>query len=481
MPRFITITMVLGLGLATGAPGARAAPALSADTLRGFHGRSVPIERGSISVPVRHASPDAEQLTIGFLRLPTRATSPRAPIVFLMGGPGIPASVMGRVPPYFDLFDRLRDVADVILFDQRGVGMSSPVLDCPPDTTLPPDLLLSREALARWYVGRLARCASAWRARGVRPESYETAESAHDLEALRRALGLGRIQLLAFSYGTHLALAYLRDHGDAVESAVLVGTRGPDHSLKRPAALDRQIDRLAPFVSDRPGGAPPLRESVRGALETLEREPLAIEVRLAPGSMPRTMQLGPAGLAILIQARLSDGRAVTSLPGLLAGVRARDPAAVAPAIEQALSGLTGTATLMGREVDCASGASDTLQQRVAKEAEQALLGDWFDNRVRARDLCEAIGAARLGSRFRSPVRSNVRTLFLTGDLDANTPIANADEVRRGFPNSTHLVVAHGFHELLPVPDVQKAVADFLAGSDVSGRTLAASKPSFPGP
>lgn len=38
---------------------------------------------------------------------------------------------MSRVPPYATLFDQLRDAADVILLDQRGVGLSSPELACP--------------------------------------------------------------------------------------------------------------------------------------------------------------------------------------------------------------------------------------------------------------------------------------------------------------------------------------------------------------
>ena len=39
--------------------------------------------------------------------------------------------VLTRCPPYWLLFDHLRAVADVILLDRRGVGISSLLIDCP--------------------------------------------------------------------------------------------------------------------------------------------------------------------------------------------------------------------------------------------------------------------------------------------------------------------------------------------------------------
>ena len=73
----------------------------------------------------------------------------------------------------------------------------------------------------------------------------------------------------------------------------------------------------------------------------------------------------------------------------------------------------------------------------------------------------------LDEQFRAPLVSDVRTLFLSGSLDWNTPPQQAEEVRWGFSNGTHLVVENAGHEqVLTHPLIQDAMQDFLRGKDV---------------
>ena len=85
------------------------------------------------------------------------------------------------------------------------------------------------------------------------------------------------------------------------------------------------------------------------------------------------------------------------------------------------------------------------------------------------DVDGALGHGKDG--YRDRIYCSVPTLFLSGSFDGNAPPFQAEEVRWGFPSGTHLVVANGWHDLLPVPEVQQVVIDFLAGRDVSGRRL----------
>jgi pimeloyl-ACP methyl ester carboxylesterase len=127
------------------------------------------------------------------------AAHPGNPIVFLMGGPGIPGTVMAPIPPYFTLFERLRALGDVIIVDQRGIGGSEPALDCPFDGTLPIDAFVDIRRLVGAIQQRVAACAAQWRAKAVEPKDFNTLESADDIADLRRALGAEKIDLLAFS------------------------------------------------------------------------------------------------------------------------------------------------------------------------------------------------------------------------------------------------------------------------------------------
>src|SRR5262249_41617817 len=153
---------------------------------------------------------------------------PGNPIVFLMGGPGIPGSVMAPIPPYFTLFDSLRSVADVLIPDQRGLGLSTPVLSCPADSALPPDLFTSRQRFVDALAERVAACARHWREQGADPCAYSTTESADDLDDLRRALGVPNLDLLGFSYGTRLALAAVQRHAGDIGRVALAGVDMPE-------------------------------------------------------------------------------------------------------------------------------------------------------------------------------------------------------------------------------------------------------------
>jgi pimeloyl-ACP methyl ester carboxylesterase len=70
-------------------------------------------------------------------------------------------------------------------------------------------------------------------------------------------------------------------------------------------------------------------------------------------------------------------------------------------------------------------------------------------------------------------------LFISGTLDSNTPPFQAEELRWGMPNATHLIVANAGHEdTLPHPEVQVIIGEFLAGRDVSARRVALPAPKF---
>ena len=169
-----------------------------------FDGREHSAKLGRLWVRENHHAHSARLLQLAFLRLPSRAAQPSSPIVFLAGGPGIPAIGLGQVPVYFSLFERLREVSDVILLDQRGTGKSSPNLQCP-SVAFPSDAFESTEKWLQAYSQVVRAGAEHWRAEGVDLAAYNSNQSADDVDDLRRALGAERLNLLAWSYGTELS------------------------------------------------------------------------------------------------------------------------------------------------------------------------------------------------------------------------------------------------------------------------------------
>jgi pimeloyl-ACP methyl ester carboxylesterase len=131
---------------------------------------------------------------------------------------------------------------------------------------------------------------------------------------------------------------------------------------------------------------------------------------------------------------------------------------------------------MANAVDCSVGWSAERLARARKEMPQSLFSNV--NRQWTRETCQAVGVAEGGPESRPRLWSTLPALFVSGTLDANTPPFQAEEVRWGFPNSTHLIVENGGHETLPSPDVQTVVVDFFRGQDVRGRTVSFERPRF---
>jgi pimeloyl-ACP methyl ester carboxylesterase len=72
-------------------------------------------------------------------------------------------------------------------------------------------------------------------------------------------------------------------------------------------------------------------------------------------------------------------------------------------------------------------------------------------------------------------------LFISGTLDAKTPPFQAEEVRRGFPNSAHLIIDGAVHSnplFVSNPAIKHVIFDFLAGRPVEDRRLAAEPIKF---
>jgi len=184
-------------------------------SLKTYDQQEHPAELGKLWVPENRSKSAGKLIQLGFVRLKSRATSPQPPIVFLAGGPGVPGTGMARVPIYFRLFERLQGIADVILLDQRGTGLSTPNLQCPKtNRPLPADMWETREKAAQALTGLARSCAEHWTTQGVDVTAYNTNASGDDLEDLRRALGVERLSLLGHSHGTSLALATIRRHGE---------------------------------------------------------------------------------------------------------------------------------------------------------------------------------------------------------------------------------------------------------------------------
>lgn len=430
---------------------------------------NVTAQLGRLTVPLVRARPDAGNAEIAFVRLQIGEGKPGAPLVYLPGGPGGSGIGATRSRQSLAGFARLAETGDVILLDQRGAGMSTPRVVCQPPAPLAPHDKFTTSP--ERYTAAARACVDQWRAKGVDVSGFSNTETAADIEELRKALGVPKLRLFGFSYGTHLGLAMLRAFPASVERAIFVGTEGPNHTRKLPSTLDVQLAKLSLLSGF------DMTAALGRVLEKLEREPMLVTIDDRAAKKPVQVAIGPDALRRFLVADLGDGNDFPVFPALLQTIEAGDPSILAWFAEKRYNQITGAIDLMVLGLECSSGATENRQRQIQLEARTSLFRNAMNSFYPA--VCAALPPVDLGDAFRGPLVSNVPVLFVSGTLDSNTPPFQAEELRWGMPNAVHLVVANAGHEdTLPNPDVQAVIGEFLAGRDVSARRVALPAPKF---
>jgi len=437
---------------------------------------TVQAEEWTIQVPENRSNPDSREIPIRFVRFESRAESPGPPIIYLAGGPGGSGTgaAAGR---RWDLFERLRDVSDVIALDQRGTGRSDKMPRCRSSVQIPADSATTRERYVRLHRNALDECLGFWETEGADTRGYTTVESADDIEAVRQALGVDRVHLLGISYGTHLALATLKRHPDAVDRLVLASAEGLDHTVKLPARADAYVERLQAVIdadSVSRSHYPDVHGLIQGVLDEVEANPPFLLVDEDP-EFRHT--LGRFEMERIMGYAFSDPGYTNSILEGFVDAANGDYIWFKNYLDWVVRDNTISFNGMAVAMDLASGISPERRAKVEAQAKTALPGDALNFPMP--HLQDAIPGIDLGDAFREPVTSDRPALFFSGTLDGRTfPEAHA-EIAEGFPNGAIVTVEHAGHNLFfSHPDVVPLIADFLAGTPATERTLTAPRPRF---
>ena len=113
---------------------------------------------GTLVVPYDRSSADSENIALKFVRFPATTDDPGPPLVYLAGGPG-GSGIGAATGRRFELFMKLRELGDVIAWDQRGTGQSEPHVRIQATIDIPLEGAVPRE----WIEEQYARVANeAW-------------------------------------------------------------------------------------------------------------------------------------------------------------------------------------------------------------------------------------------------------------------------------------------------------------------------------
>ncbi|MER6948432.1 alpha/beta hydrolase [Nonomuraea sp. NPDC000554] len=245
----------------------------------------------TLQVPLDYSAPAGETISLAVSRI--RTAKPglrRGVLVIIPGGPGSPglnrpSTLAGRLPQ--DVLDRY----DLVGFDPRGVGQSTPVSCGLDHDDLAPTRLKpwpSADGDITENVNWSRRIAEAC-ARNAGPllRHISTRDEARDLDRIRAALGEQRLSYWGVSYGTYAGAVYATMFPDRTDRVVLDSNDDPDpHRVARTwlsnyaVGVEDRFPDFAAWAAARDGeyglGADPaaVRSTVIGLAARLDRDPL---------------------------------------------------------------------------------------------------------------------------------------------------------------------------------------------------------------
>lgn len=423
LPASAVVSLVLAAALVAGcstatdepstglgpSPGGASGSAPAGDWLRCGDG----IECATIEVPADWADPDGERISLAVARRPATSGTSRGVVLANPGGPG--ASGVDWLARAGDLAG-IGDDFDLVSWDPRGVGASTG-LDCGGEDgsgatdvhrlpTTGPQAAATADAVAAF----VAACATG------SPQLVDhlgTEQGVADMDAVRAAVGAAEVNVVGFSYGTYLGLAYARAYPERVRTLVLDAVVDPADSLEG------------------------LLEAQATAMEEVLSEVLADD----PGLWDRAAaNTDPTTLAFAAIAASYDATSIGRLPDALRSAAAGDDAALAATADRYFDAASFPAYLgtlcadLERPTDAASQAA--MADRLSAVAPR--LGAAVAGEVAA---C-AVWPVANGRRWTPEVPPGVPVLVIAGTGDVATPPALARSVADELAGSV-LVVREG--------------------------------------
>ncbi|MES2986991.1 MAG: alpha/beta hydrolase [Pseudomonadota bacterium] len=403
---------------------------------------------GVVRVFEDRSTAQGRTIDLSIVILPATGPGPHLPPLFTVsGGPG--EATNRNVSFYAEAGMAYRVRRDVVMLDQRGTGRSNALI-CPEIAAEPE----TAEMFSRAYVEGCRR--------HLEPRAdlrmYGTDAAVADMEVVRSALGYQRIDLVAGSYGTTLAMRYISAHPDRVRAAILSGAAPtfampPQHHATAAYRAIRLI--WADCAAD-------------AACHAAFADP-ARDLDLAVAHLAKSGELKPERFTEALRSIMYSAAGSRSLLYLVHRAGAGD---MAPFMEATGGAALGSTFADGLylSITCTESLGLMDYAAAAKAARATPFGDY---RLRRQlEACKNWPVAQLPADHLTPVKAPAAILFVSGYLDPVTPPEWAAEAAKGFPNARQLVLRYSGHNVRGLSNLDTCydglMIRFLDNADAAG-------------
>ncbi|MFJ3792861.1 alpha/beta fold hydrolase [Kitasatospora sp. NPDC090091] len=386
------------------------------------------------------------------------------------GGPG--GDAFGSIP--FLIASGVNRDRALIVMAQRGTLHSQPSLACPEIDRFGAaavGLRYDAPSTGRLLVRAATECRDRLTADGVELSAYNTTENAADFADLRRALGVEHWNVYGYSYGTDLALTYLRLHPQGIRS-VAIDSVAPPRVVSLPWTWESAregIDAIFAACAAQPlcqSRYPDLRRTLTEQVRRLEEQPLTLTAQPPGGGSPVQVVLDGGTLVnILVANSVKAVDVPAALDELAHGnperfARAR-AAEATPVVGEFAHGLT-------QSVACSEWVPGHSESDLLTAGRLAFPG-WPDTVLAQapqlpfeHDVCRAWNVPDRTAVQRVATYSKVPALVLSGTFDAKTGASWGPYTARTLTRSTPVQIPGIGHWVVPQsPCAASVLASFL--------------------
>ncbi|MEV8626112.1 alpha/beta fold hydrolase [Streptomyces sp. NPDC051079] len=414
---------------------------------------------GTLTVPEkrdRHDKGWGRRITLAVAIIPAVTRKPAGdPIVWLAGGPGDDA--VSEIP--MALNGGLNRDRDLIFMSQRGTYSADPELTClniDQFNARALGLVSNASSTGRLHVRATRECRDRLVDRGADLSAYDDTESAADYADLRKALGIRQWNVFGISYGTDLALQYMRLHPAGIRSVGIDGILPP--SLAGGAVTWKAAREGFDGIFKACANQPACNTRYPNLKATFERLVVDLEARPASTTVAVPGQSAPVKVVVdggtLVNWLTSASHLAEGVPRSIDELAHGNPQRIAEQLAggkyspQAL-GRTSHGLVYGvfcRQWTPYESEEDVIRggRRAFPSFPRSLLANapqlaWLHQDCRAWDVPPADPS------IRDRTVSDIPTFVLSGGFDAQTAASNGAYVGRTLSRSTVVTVPYVAH------------------------------------
>jgi pimeloyl-ACP methyl ester carboxylesterase len=429
LSRLWFVASILVCSTIAGAQGASAIsplPHFEKTTCAGPLAQDDKAECGILSVPENRSDEKSRVIHLPVVILHSRAPgAPRDAVLFMTGGPGL-SSVSGAPTSREVIFTENRDY---VVLEQRGAPNADPALMCPEMAAPQSEIAAGRlkGALAAKALATAARsCRNRLVSEGADLTGYTSAETAADIEDLRKVLGYEQWDLYGISYSTRVMLTVARDYPNSVRSMVLDSVLPLEVNFEEASAAN--MIRALNVVFDRCAVSPGCAHSygdVRKKFYELvghaDRTPLSLPITAqeAGGKPPR---IAGAEVANAVYSALHDLTAIPDLPRIISEASGGDYRLLTGLVRKNL-GASRYAWGLRYSVWCSEEFPFEDRNAIAAQVSLAQGLGGLNLGTLPPEVCDAWQVPPAPAKENQPVVSSVPTLIMAGEFDPDTPPA----------------------------------------------------------